>query len=193
MVTEGVRPCPHVLPLWLPPSPQPQPHTHTLQRKCTGACPMAAMKVFLKSSVICHYSPSRVCALRATSTTSTVSLSPQLPFLFLCLPFFLFSFLALPQYPEPCSPVHVCLLKRRPEGKPGRGSVYVEFAGESLASVVCEMDVAVPPQKGEGEGAWHQAMHEAPATLFSRWGKGSSGLRALTRQPLRESCITSHP
>lgn len=69
----------------------------------------------------------------------------------------------------------------------------MEFVGESLVSVVCEMNEAVSPQKGEGEGARPQAMHEAPATLPSRWWKGSSGLRARTRQTLREPCVISHP
>lgn len=47
----------------------------------------------------------------------------------------------------------MCLLKRRLEEKTGRGRLCVEFTGELLVSVVCEMDVAVPPQKREGEGA----------------------------------------
>lgn len=156
LVTERVRPCPHVLPLSLPPSPQPQPHT--LQSKCCRSLSYGCHEGLSKEQYYLSLFPLQGLCLKShlynfhhVSVTSCVW--PQLPFLFLCLPFFLFSFLTLPQYPEPYFLVHMCLLKRRLEEKTGRGRLCVEFTGELLVSVVCEMDVAVPPQKREGEGA----------------------------------------
>lgn len=131
-------------------------HTH-FRVNVTGACPSeAAMQLFLKSSVICHYSPCRACAFKS----HRYSFRPCLCHFFLCLAT-ASTFVPLPAilsllfpHSAPISRVLVSSSHVSPqektEGEDWKGpSLAVEFAGESLGSVVCEMDVGVSPQRRE--------------------------------------------